>query len=252
MTDIILCGALGKMGRVVTQIVEERDDCRIVAGVDLEKADVGFPLFTAPSSIDVDADVIIDFSHPSALSGIIEFAVGRNMPVVLATTGYSERHLSMIKRASDIIPVFFTANLSLGVNLLSELAKTAAKILGASFDIEIVEQHHNKKIDAPSGTALMLADEISTALTESPEFVYARHEKREKRKKNEIGIHAVRGGTIVGEHEIIFAGTDEVIKLSHSAGSKRIFASGAVNAAIWLSGKSDFGLYSMKDVVSDN
>lgn len=250
MTDIILCGALGKMGNVVAQIVEERDDCRIVAGVDIAKAEVGFPLFSSPSLVDVNADVLIDFSHPSALSGVLEFAVGRNIPVILATTGYEESQISLIKKASERIPVFFTANMSLGVNLLSELAKTAAKVLGASFDIEIVEMHHNKKIDAPSGTALMLADEISAALDDAPEYVYARHDKREKCSKNEIGIHAVRAGTIVGEHEIVFAGTDEVIKLSHSAGSKRIFASGAVNAAIWISGKTENGLYSMKDVVS--
>ncbi|MBQ3151704.1 MAG: 4-hydroxy-tetrahydrodipicolinate reductase [Clostridia bacterium] len=252
MTDIILCGALGKMGRVVSEIVNERDDCRIVAGVDLLKSDVGFPIFSAPALIDVDADVIIDFSHPSALSGVLEFAVAKNMPVVLATTGYEESQISLIKKASERIPVFFTANMSLGVNLLCELAKTATKILSSSFDIEIVEMHHNKKIDAPSGTALMLADEISSAMENDPEYVYARHDKREKRTKNEIGIHAVRGGTIVGEHEIIFAGTDEVIKLSHSAGSKRIFASGAVNAAIWINAKTECGLYSMKDVVSLN
>ncbi len=250
MIDIILCGALGKMGRVVTQIVGERDDCRIVAGVDLLKENTDFPIFTAPSSIDIDADVLIDFSHPSALSGVLEFAVGKNMPVILATTGYEESQISLIRKASERIPVFFTANMSLGVNLLSELAKTAAKVLGTSFDIEIVEMHHNKKIDAPSGTALMLADEIASAVDFDSEYVYDRHEKREKRSKNEIGIHAVRGGTIVGEHEIIFAGTDEVIKLSHSAGSKRIFAAGAVNAAVWISKKKTCGLYSMKDVVS--
>lgn len=250
MVRILLCGALGKMGRMIAQIVSERTDCTIVAGVDISDGAADFPIFSAPSMVDVEADVIVDFSHPSALSGVLEYAVKNNMPAVLSTTGYSPEQVNLIRKASERIPVFFSANMSLGVNLLSELAKIAAKVLGNSYDIEIVEMHHNKKIDAPSGTALMLADEISSVLDEKPEYVYDRHEKREKRTKNEIGIHAVRGGTIVGEHEILFAGTDEVIRLSHSAGSKAVFASGAVNAAVFLQGK-DAGMYTMHDLVKD-
>lgn len=248
MTKIILCGALGKMGKVITSIVSERDDCEIVAGVDIGTGEAAFPIFSAPSKVDVPADVLIDFSHPSALPGILEFAVAASMPVVLATTGYTPEQVQLIHRAAERIPVFFTANMSLGINLLSELAKTATKILGTGYDIEIVEMHHNKKIDAPSGTALMLANEISSVMDEKAEYVYDRHKKREKRSKNEIGLHAVRGGTIVGEHEIIFAGIDEVIKLSHSAGSKSVFAAGAVNAAVFMNGK-DAGLYAMSDLV---
>lgn len=250
MVRIILCGALGKMGRMITQIVSERDDCVIVAGVDISEGTANFPIFSAPSKVEVPADVIVDFSHPSALPGVLEYAVKENLPAVLSTTGYSQEQILLIQKASERIPVFFSANMSLGINLLSELAKTAAKVLGTGFDIEIVEMHHNKKIDAPSGTALMLANEISSVLDEKPQYVYDRHEKREKRSQNEIGIHAVRGGTIVGEHEIIFAGTDEVIRLSHSAGSKAVFAAGAINAAVFLQHKPS-GMYTMHDLVKD-
>lgn len=247
---ILLCGALGKMGRNVAQIVSERDGCEICAGVDIGAGDADYPLYCAPSLVKEQADVLIDFSHPSALGGILEYAVQNRMPAVLATTGYASEQIALIRKASERIPVFFSANMSLGVNLLSELAKTAAKVLGGSFDIEIVEMHHNRKIDAPSGTALMLADEIASVLPEKPAYVYDRHEKHERRSRGEIGLHAVRGGTIVGEHEILFCGTDEVVKLCHSAGSKAVFASGAVNAAAFLIGKPA-GLYTMHDLVKE-
>ena len=250
MKRIILCGALGKMGRTIAQIVSEREDCVIAAGVDVGTGTADFPLYTAPSQVKEQADVLVDFSHPSALGGILEYAVAASMPVVLATTGYSPEQIALIHRASERIPVFFSANMSLGVNLLSELAKIAARVLAGSYDIEIIEMHHNRKIDAPSGTALMLANEIASVLPEKPEFVYDRHEKHERRTKREIGLHAVRGGTIVGEHEILFCGTDEVIKLSHSAGSKAVFAAGAVNAAVFLAGR-EAGLYSMRDLVKE-
>ncbi len=247
---LLICGALGKMGRTVAQIADERADCTVVAGVDVGTGEAAFPLFPAPAAVDVQADVLVDFSNPAALSGILEYAVAKSMPVVLATTGYTPEQVELIRRAAERIPVFYTANMSLGINLLSELAKTAARVLGSTYDIEIVEMHHNRKVDAPSGTALMLAREIASALPEQPEFVYDRHERREKRHKNEIGLHAVRGGTIVGEHEILFCGTDEVIKLSHSAGSRAVFAAGAVNAAVFLQGKSA-GLYTMHDLVKE-
>ncbi len=250
MTRIILCGALGKMGRTIAQIVSERGDCAIVAGVDVGTGSADFPLYTAPGKVTEEADVLIDFSHPSALGGILEYAVAKAMPVVLATTGYAPEQIALIHRAAERIPVFFSANMSLGVNLLSELAKIAARVLGGTYDIEIVEMHHNRKIDAPSGTALMLANEIASVLPEKPEYVYDRHDKHERRQKKEIGLHAVRGGTIVGEHEILFCGTDEVLKLSHSAGSKAVFASGAVNAAVFMYGK-DAGLYTMHDLVKE-
>ncbi|MBR4890182.1 MAG: 4-hydroxy-tetrahydrodipicolinate reductase, partial [Clostridia bacterium] len=230
MIRIILSGALGKMGKAITACVENRSDCKIVAGVDLADAECTFPIFKSFNDIDVDADVIIDFSHPSVLENLLTFAKEKKIPTVIATTGLNEQQIEDIKAASNDVPLFFSANMSIGVSLVSELAKKAAKVLQGSFDIEIVEAHHNQKIDAPSGTALMLADSISEVLDEKPIYEFDRHSKRMKRTKNEIGIHAVRGGTIVGEHEIIFAGPDEVIKISHSAYSKQLFANGSVNA----------------------
>ena len=250
MTRIILSGALGKMGKAITSCVENRNDCEIVAGVDLATADCKFPIYKSFNDINVDADVIIDFSHPSVLDDLLNFAKDKKIPAVIATTGLNEQQIADIKIVSNDVPLFFSANMSIGVSLVSELAKKAAKVLKGSFDIEIVEAHHNQKIDAPSGTALMLADSISEALNEKPIYEFDRHSKRMKRTKNEIGIHAVRGGTIVGEHEIIFAGPDEVIKISHSAYSKQLFANGSVNAGLFLVGKEP-GFYSMKDLVNE-
>lgn len=253
MTGIILSGCNGKMGRAVTLLINEMQDCKIICGVDLfTETSNDYPVFTSPMLIPENlikkSDVIIDFSNPSALSGLLEFAVMKSLPAVISTTGLSDTQISLIKAASNKIPVFFSANMSLGVNLICELAKKAAKVLGNSFDIEIVEMHHNQKIDAPSGTALMIADAIKEELAEDTKYEYDRHSKREKRTKNEIGIHAVRGGTITGEHEIIFAGLDEIIKISHSARSKSLFATGAVNAAKFLCTQKS-GLYSMSDML---
>ena len=250
MTRIILSGALGKMGKAITACVENRNDCKIVAGIDLANDESSFPIFKSFNDINVDADVIIDFSHPSVLDDLLNFAKDKKIPAVIATTGLNEQQIADIKTVSNDVPLFFSANMSIGVSLVSELAKKAAKVLQGSFDIEIVEAHHNQKIDAPSGTALMLADSISEALNEKPIYEFDRHSKRMKRTKNEIGIHTVRGGTIVGEHEIIFAGPDEVIKISHSAYSKQLFANGSVNAGLFLVGKEP-GFYSMKDLVNE-
>ena len=249
MKRIILSGCNGKMGRMIAECARERDDCTIVAGIDITgKALDAFPVFTIPSDCSVDADVIIDFSHPSALSPLLEYAVQKKIPAVIATTGLSAEQTALIREKSNEVALFFTANMSLGGNLLAELAKKAAAVLGGQFDIEIIEKHHNQKIDAPSGTALMLADAISGVLDEPSQYVYDRHAYRRKRAKNEIGIHAVRGGTIVGEHEILFAGHDEILTLSHSAASKGVFAVGALNAALFLCGKQA-GLYNMGDIV---
>lgn len=250
MTNIILSGCFGKMGRVITKSVAERDDCQIVAGVDIFDGDANFPVFKSFDDIDVSADVIIDFSNPAVLDSLLAYAKKNNCAAVIATTGLSDTQKESITEASKVIPMFFSANMSLGVSLVTELAKKAARVLGNSFDIEIVEAHHNQKIDAPSGTALMIADSISEALEEKPNYEFDRHSKREKRSSNEIGIHAVRGGTIVGEHEIIFAGHDEIIKISHSARSKELFAIGSINAAVFLNGKTS-GMYSMKHLVEE-
>ncbi|MCH5191834.1 MAG: 4-hydroxy-tetrahydrodipicolinate reductase [Oscillospiraceae bacterium] len=251
MTRIILSGAFGKMGKAITSCVGSREDCEIAVGVDVATGNSDFPLYHSFKEIseDVTADVIVDFSHPSALNDLLEYAISKKLPAVIATTGLNNQQIPLIKAASESIPVFFSANMSVGVSLISELAKKAAKILQNDFDIEIVEMHHNQKIDAPSGTALMLADSISEVLNDEPFYEFDRHSKRMKRNKNEIGIHSVRGGTVVGEHEIIFAGNDEVIKISHSAFSKQLFAVGAVNAGIFLVGKEP-GFYSMKDLIN--
>ena len=248
MTDIILCGANGKMGKVIRDIVAKRDDCRIAAGIDLNTVSDSFPIYSSFDEIKEDADVIIDFSNPALLNDLLDFAVKKSMPVVIATTGYDESQKKQIEEASRKTSVFFTYNMSLGINLLANLAKKAVQVLGDGFDIEIIEKHHNQKIDAPSGTALMLADAICEELNKPMKYEYDRHSKREKRTKNEIGMHAVRGGTIVGEHEIIFAGRDEIITLSHSARSKEVFAVGAVNAALFLKDKPA-GMYSMKEMI---
>lgn len=249
MKNLILSGCNGHMGRVITQCVNERDDCSIIAGFDIDKKSYDvYPVYAAPAEFEGKADAIIDFSHPSALLPLLDYAVKHSTPAVISTTGLNDEMIAAIHEAAKSIPVFFSANMSIGVNLLCELAKSAAAVLGKSFDIEIIEQHHNQKIDAPSGTALMLADSISTALSEPPRYTYDRHSQRKKREKNEIGIHSVRGGTIVGDHEIIFAGNDEVISLRHTAQSKDIFAEGSINAALFLCGKEP-GLYTMKDLV---
>lgn len=250
MTRIILSGCFGHMGHVITDCIAKREDCEIVAGVDIGEGTAEYPVFKSFTDISVDADVIIDFSHPSVLDSLLKFATARKCAAVVATTGLSDEQIEKLKLASNEFPLFFSANMSIGVNLIAELAAKAARVLEGAFDIEIVEMHHNQKIDAPSGTALMLANTISDALTEKPHYEFDRHSKRSKRDPHEIGIHAVRGGTIVGEHEVIFAGLDEVIKISHSARSKNLFAVGAVNAAVYLKGKQA-GFYSMKDLVDN-
>ena len=248
MTKIILCGANGKMGHVIQSVVSGRDDCEIVAGVDLNTAGDAFPIYSSFDDVKEKADVTIDFSNPALLDSLLAYSKKTKTPVVIATTGYDDAQKKEIENAAKTTAVFFTYNMSMGINLLATLAKKATAVLGSDFDIEIVEKHHNQKIDAPSGTALMLADAICEEIDGSMKYEYDRHSKREKRSKNEIGIHSVRGGTIVGEHEIIFAGRDEIITLSHSARSKEIFAVGAVNAAVFMAGKEN-GMYSMKDLI---
>lgn len=249
MTRIILSGANGFMGKVIARCAAERDDCTIVAGISRSAApNADFPVFASAADVDVDADVIIDFSHPTALEPLLAMAKTKKLPAVIATTGLSEEQLALVSETAKEIPILRSANTSLGVNLLRELARTAARVLGKEFDIEIIEKHHNRKLDAPSGTALMLADGISEVLEEQPKYVYDRHSRRCKREKNEIGLHAVRGGTIVGEHDILFAGHDEVITISHSAASREVFATGAINAALFLADKPA-GLYSMQDMM---
>ncbi len=250
MTKIILSGCYGTMGRVIKEICDKDKDVEIVGGVDAYDAkEYNFPVFSSFDEVDVAADVIIDFSNPALLDSLIAFAKSNSVPAVIATTGYDDEQLNKINNASKEVAIFFTFNMSLGINLLIELSKQATKVLGGNFDIEIVEKHHNQKIDAPSGTAIMIANAISDTLEEKPLYEYDRHSKREKRPKNEIGIHSIRGGTIVGEHEVIFAGTDEIVSIKHQAMSKKIFACGAINAAKFLADKGA-GIYTMKDIIS--
>lgn len=248
MINILLSGACGKMGNAVARCVTEDDSLKIIAGVDKAEMLCDFPVYKSFDDVKVIPDVIIDFSHISVLDSLLTFAIKNNIAVVLATTGYSESQIANIKDAANKIPVFFTANMSLGVNLLCSLAKSAAKILGSNFDVEIIEKHHNQKLDAPSGTALMLANAVNEVFDDKYTYEYDRHSKRQKRSKNEIGIHAIRGGTIVGEHDVIFAGHDEVITLSHAAQSKEVFAAGAVKAAKFIVGKPN-GMYDMGDIL---
>ncbi|MGI5893454.1 MAG: 4-hydroxy-tetrahydrodipicolinate reductase [Candidatus Merdivicinus sp.] len=252
MVEIMLCGCQGKMGRVIAECVSARDDCRIVAGVDVhteEKRE--FPVYANPADAAEKPDVIIDYSHPSSLDGLLAYSLAKHVPLVIATTGYNEEQIAKIEAASQEIPIFFSFNMSLGVNLLADLAKKAAQVLGGQFDIEIIEKHHNRKLDAPSGTALMLADAINETMGNQEVYVYDRHSVRKKREKNEIGIHSVRGGTIVGEHEVIFAGRDEVITLSHTAMSREIFAVGSLNAAVFMKDQKKAGLYRMADLIAE-
>lgn len=251
MTNIILCGCNGHMGQVVARIADADKDAKIVAGVDINTEKRGdYPVYASINEVKENADVIIDFSHPSLLDNMLDYAEANSIPSVICTTGLSKEQISRIEYVSEKVPIFFSANMSLGVNLLIDLVCKASKILEDNFDIEIIEKHHNKKVDAPSGTALAIADAISDAVSYEPEYTYDRHSVRRKRGKSEIGIHSMRGGTIVGEHSVIFAGTDEVIELKHTAASKEVFAAGAVKAAKFMKGKNA-KLYAMRDLISE-
>lgn len=251
MIKAVICGACGKMGRFVADCAEGDENIKIIAGIDKVNSGTDFPIFGSFNDIPAGADVIIDFSNPALLYDLLEFAVNNKVPAVIATTGYSDAQIKQIHKAAQSVPIFFTFNMSVGVNLICSLAKKAAAVLGDSFDVEIIEKHHNQKIDAPSGTAIMLANAVNEVFGDTMNYEYDRHSKRCKRPKNEIGIHSVRGGTIVGEHDVIFAGRDEVITISHSAASKEVFAAGAVKAAKFIVGKSA-GIYDMNSIMSFN
>lgn len=250
MVKIIMHGCNGHMGQVISGIVEKDPDAEIVAGIDI--ADQGknsYPVFTDIDACQVEADAIIDFSSAKATDKLLEYSAARQIPVVLCSTGLSQEQLAKVEETSRKVAVLKSANMSLGINTLLKLVQDAAKVLAAAgFEMEIVEKHHRLKLDAPSGTALALADSINEAMDNQYHYVYDRSQKREKRDDKEIGISAVRGGTIVGEHEIIFAGQDEVIEFKHTAYSKAIFGKGAVEAAKFLAGKPA-GRYDMSDVI---
>ena len=251
MTKILMHGCNGAMGRVISGLVKEMDQAQIVAGVDPFCQDSGdYPVFAALEECNVEVDVIIDFSSSKAVDALLDYCARAKMPCVLCTTGLSEEQLAKVKEAAQYTAILKSANMSLGINLLLKLLKDAAAVLApAGFDIEVVEKHHRRKLDAPSGTAIALADSINEEMDHAYTYVYDRSTRRQQRDAKEIGLSAVRGGTIVGEHDVLFAGEDEVITFSHTAYSRNVFAKGAVEAAKFLKGKAE-GLYDMSNVIA--
>lgn len=243
MINILLCGCQGKMGQVITKLSSNYDNVRIVAGIDKNNSSTSsYPIYQDVSCVVEKIDVIIDFSNPSLFDPLLDFALLKKIPIVICTTGLSSSQIQRIHEASKSIPIFFSANMSMGIGLLIRLVKEAAKLLHNDFDIEIIEKHHNKKIDAPSGTALMIADSINSVIPKK-DFVFDRHSINTPRSQNEIGIHSIRAGSISGEHTVMFASNDEIIEISHTALSKDVFGTGAINACIFLQDKSS-GLFS--------
>jgi len=237
------------MGQTVSRLVSGRDDLVISAGCDISGGS-GYPVYKTPSECAERPDVVVDFSSPEALDGLLDYCVAQSIPLVLCSTGHDAANLAKLEVAAQKIPLFRSGNMSLGVYLLMELSKTAAAVLGKDFNVEIIEKHHKNKVDAPSGTALMLYDAVSSALPYTPEPVYNRQPVRQPRGETEIGLHCIRGGTIVGEHEVIFAGHEELVTLSHSAGSREVFAAGAIRAALFMAAVKKPGLYDMRDVIA--
>ena len=250
MTDIIIQGINGRMGKVLCELISQREDCRIVGGVDVSAQSGAIPVAASLEELNVKADVIIDFSTPEATKAALRYCQTTGTACVVCTTGLDGECEKMMRQAAEKAAIFKSANMSMGINLLAELAQKAAQALGMDYDIEIIEKHHHNKVDAPSGTALLLADAINASVDEPYTYVYDRHAVRKARDVHEMGLHAVRGGSIVGEHEILFCGQDEVITLSHSAASRGVFANGAINAALFLCGKPA-GLYTMRDLLED-
>lgn len=251
MINILLNGCNGRMGQVITRLAKDDEKVSIVAGVDIdpEKFSNGYAVYNNINDVKESFDVIIDFSNVKGLPSLLSFGLDRKKPIVICTTGLSDEDREKIKSASCEIPVLTSANMSIGVNLVQKIAAICAKALEGSFDIEIIEKHHNQKVDSPSGTALAIANSINSALSEGKEYVYGRHSKNDKRTNNEIGIHAIRGGNIVGEHTVIFAGAGEVIEITHSALSRDVFGVGALGAAKFLYDKKP-GMYNMDNVIN--
>ncbi len=251
MTRIILSGCSGVMGKTITDLVKDDDEAHIVAGIDLtDDGTKEYPIFSAIGQCTVEADVLIDFSTPKILDEILEYCEKNKLPAVLCATGYDEKQLAAIEAAAEKSAILRSANMSLGINTLLRLLQDAVKLFAPEgYDVEIVEKHHNQKLDAPSGTAIALADSINEAMDGQYEYVYDRSQRRQKRDKKELGISSVRGGTIVGQHDVIFAGADEVIIFSHTAYSKAVFGKGAVAAAKFLNGKES-GRFEMSDVIA--
>lgn len=253
MLKIALSGCNGRMGRVISDIVANKKNMEIVAGFDINTEKyAGFPVYADPFEFQGACDVIIDFSNVSSTEHLLAYCEQHNTPIVICTTGHSPEQLQNIRAASAKFPVFRSGNMSIGINLMMELLRKSASVLGENFDVEIIEKHHNQKLDAPSGTALMLADAVADALPYEAEYVYDRHERRAKRPAHEIGISAIRGGTIVGEHSVLFCGRDEIIEIKHTALSREVFAVGAVDAAAFMASCKQPGMYDMSDVIASH
>ncbi len=248
MINVIINGIHGKMGNALQRIISERDDCKIVAGIDSFAKPCDIPVFKSLDECDIKADVLIDFSNATIVDAMINSCVQKKLPCVICTTGLSDTTISNIENAAKEIAVFKSANMSLGVNVLIHLAQKANELFGLNYDVEIVEKHHHHKIDSPSGTALMIADAINEKAPQKYNYVYDRHAERKKRDTLEMGLHAVRGGGIVGEHDVLFCGNSETLTISHSALSREVFADGAVKAALFITGKGS-GLYTMKHLI---
>ncbi len=252
MIRILLSGASGRLCSTIGRMAQNRDDIAVIGGIDIQPAaGSSYPIWQTFEEITEKPDVIVDCSFHTAVDKLLAYAVNNNIPTVICTTGHTEEEEALIHTAAETIPVLHSRNMSLGINLLSELVKKTAVVLGEDYDIEVLEMHHNKKLDAPSGTALMLAEAAAEGRDGETAFVFDRSPVKKAREKKEIGIASIRGGTIVGEHEVIFAGTDEVIKLSHSAGSRDLFATGAIKAALYLAADRKPGFYTMSDVCRD-
>lgn len=251
MTNVLIWGIGGRMGRTLLECLNKNEYTKAIGGVDkfANQADFNIPVFQNVSDIDIKADVIIDFSRAEAIYDILPYAKENKIPVVLCTTGYSELDLDYINEMSKELPLFKSSNMSIGINLLIDLVRKATNLLGENFDIELIECHHNVKVDSPSGTALTIAEAINEEMNNTLEFKFGRHDNNERRKKNELGIHAVRGGTVVGKHEVLFLGNDETITIKHEANSKAVFAEGAVKASIFISTITTPGIYNMKDLI---
>ncbi|MEZ4357662.1 MAG: 4-hydroxy-tetrahydrodipicolinate reductase [Eubacteriales bacterium] len=252
MIRVILNGVNGKMGQVLANTISVNENIAVIAGIDrfTSAHKNPFPVYENINECDLPADVLIDFSRPEALPNNIEYCKRKNMSIVIATTGFNADELAIIEEASNIIPIFMASNMSLGVNLQMELCKKAASFLGYSYDVEIIETHHNQKVDSPSGTALSIANSINEAYLNTMDYTYGRHSRNDKRTNHEIGIHSVRGGTVPGEHQVKFFGNDEILEINHFAISKQIFAVGAIRAAKFISEKAP-GLYGMKDILAE-
>lgn len=249
MIKVIINGCSGKMGGVVTEVSKAFPNIEIVAGIDnYKKEGLNYKIFSSPLDVDIDYDVLLDFSRPEALKGLLNLSLKTSKPLIICSTGFNEENLYLIKETSKIIPIFISANMSLGVNLINSVLRKIVPILYENYNIEIIEKHHNQKIDSPSGTAILLADTIKDSIPNHTEFIYGRN-GNSKRKKDEIGVHAIRGGSIVGDHDVIFAGIGEVIEISHKAISREVFALGAIKACEYMSTVTAFGLYNMDNIL---